>query len=145
VRRTPRFSIARSGKAGGMTPLRCTALAALALLPAATVAVAQSTAAAPRQAATRSAQLTADPTAVQPGETVTLEGTGFPRNAHVALLAGPPHADPARIGGAQTGRRGRFVATIRIRTRSSAGAYVARACVDSCRVSASARFRIVTP
>jgi hypothetical protein len=131
VRRTATFSNFRSGKAGGMTPLRCTALAALVLLPAAAVAAA------------RTPQLTADPTAVQPGETLTLEGRGFPPNAHVALLAGPPSAEAQRIGGAQTGRRGRFTATIRIRTHSSAGAFVALACFDGCRVKASARFRIV--
>jgi hypothetical protein len=127
-----------------MTPLRCTALAALALLPAATVAVAQPSAPSP-QAAARTPQLSADPTAVQPGGSLTLEGRGFPPNVHVALLAGPPGSDAERIGGAQTGRRGRFVATIRIRARSSAGAFVALACFDACRVKASTRFRIVAP
>jgi hypothetical protein len=120
-----------------MTPLRCTALAALALFSAATVAIAQPSAGTP--------QLTVEPATVQPGESVTLRGRGFPRNAHIALLAGRPDADGERIGGAQTGRRGRFVATIRIRSRSSAGVLVALACFDACRVKASARFRIVAP
>ncbi|HEX7291495.1 MAG TPA: hypothetical protein VF250_10255 [Conexibacter sp.] len=128
-----------------MTPLHCTALAALLLLPAATVAVAQPNDAPRVQVAERTPQLTADATAVQPGETLTLVGHGFPRNAHLALLAGPPKADAERIGGAQTGRRGSFTATIRIRARSSPGALVARACFDGCRVKASARFRIVAP
>jgi hypothetical protein len=128
-----------------MTPLRCTALAALALLPAATVAVAQP-ASAPRSHATeRTPQVTADPTTVRPGETLTLTGRGFPRNAHLVLLAGPPQEETDRIGGAQTGRRGRFVARIRIRARSSAGAFVGSACFDACRVKASVRFRIVAP
>lgn len=134
------FSILRSGKAGGMTPLRCTFLAALALLPATAVAVAQ-----PASPAARTPQITLTPTAVEPGETLTLEGRGFPRNAHIALFAGRPNAEAERIGGAQTGRRGRFTATIRIRASSSAGALVARACFDACRVKASARFRIVMP
>lgn len=129
-----------------MTPLRCTALAALALLPVATATVAVAKPASPASdAAARTPQLTAEPTAVKPGETVTLEGRGFPRDVHVALLAGPPGGEATRIGGARTGRRGRFVATVRIRTRSSAGAFVARACFDACSVHASARFRIVTP
>jgi hypothetical protein len=128
-----------------MTPLRCTALAAVALLPATTVALAQPASAPSSHAAERTPQLTADTTTVKPGETLTLTGRDFPRNAHLALLAGPPKADAQRIGGAQTGSRGSFVAKIRIRARSSAGAFVARACFDGCRVKASARFRIVTP
>jgi hypothetical protein len=127
-----------------MTPLRCTALAALVLLPAAAVAGARP-AAPPAHAVARTPQLTADPTTVRPGETLTLEGRGFPRNVHLALMAGPPGAEAERIGGAQTGRRGRFVATIRIRKPASAGALVALACFDGCRVKASARFRIVAP
>jgi len=128
-----------------MTPLRRTGLVALALLPAASVAVAQPSAAPLSQVAERTPQLTADTTAVKPGETLTLTGRGFPRNARLALLAGPPSGDTQRIGGAQTGRRGVFTAKIRIRARSSAGAFVAQACFDGCRVKASARFRIVTP
>jgi hypothetical protein len=93
----------------------------------------------------RTPQLTAAPTAVQAGDTLTLQGTGFPRNVHVTLLAGPPNAEATRIGGASTGRRGRFTATIHIRPHSSAGAFVALACHDACRVKASARFRIVAP
>ena len=108
-------------------------LALLLALPA--TAVAATSPAAP--------QLTADPSAVQAGTTLTLTGTGFPRNAHVTLLAGPPDAEATRIGGATTGRRGRFTATIRIRPHSSTGAFVASACHDSCQVKATARFRIV--
>jgi hypothetical protein len=128
-----------------MTPLRCTALAALVLLPAATVATARPATPPARAAAAHAPELTAEPAAVQPGETLTLEGRGFPRNAHLALLAGPPGTEGERIGGAQTGRRGRFVATIRIRKPASAGTFVALACFDACRVKASARFRIVAP
>jgi hypothetical protein len=82
---------------------------------------------------------------VKPGETLRLTGRGFPRNAHLALMAGPPNGEATRIGGAQTGRRGSFTAKILIRARSSAGAFVALACFDGCGVKASARFRIVTP
>jgi hypothetical protein len=127
-----------------MIPLRCTALAALALLPAATIAMAQPAAPPRIQAAERTPELMADSATVKPGETLTLTGRGFPRNAHLALRAGPPDAEPQRIGGAQTGRRGNFVAKIRIRARSSAGAVVTLACFDGCRVKASVRFRIVT-
>jgi len=128
-----------------MTPLRCTALAALALLPAATVALAQAASAPQSHAVERTPQLTAGQAAVKPGETLTLKGRGFPRNAHLALMAGPPDREAERIGGAQTGRRGSFTAKIRIRARSSAGAFVALACFEGCGVKASARFRIVTP
>jgi hypothetical protein len=124
--------------------MRCTALVALVLLPAAAAVAAQPTAPAV-QAVERAPTLTVAPTAVQAGGSVTLTGTGFPRNVHVSLMAGPPHAEAARIGGASTGRRGRFVATIRIRPRSSARTLVAVACHDACRVKATARFRIVAP
>ena len=127
-----------------MTALtRWTGLAALLLVPA--VATAAARPPAPEHAAARAPQLVADPTAVQSGGTVTLQGSGFPRNAHVTLLAGPPRGEATRIGGASTGQRGRFVATIHIRPRSKAGPLVALACFDSCRVKASARFRIVAP
>jgi hypothetical protein len=128
-----------------MTPLRCTALAALALLPAATIAVAQSTAAPRSEAAAGTPQLTADAATVKPGETLTLKGRGFPSNARLALLAGPRSGDAKRIGSAQTGRRGTFTAKVRIRKDSSAAAMIARACFDACNVQAGTRFRIVTP
>jgi hypothetical protein len=112
--------------------------------PAVTVAAARPAASAPPPAA-RTPQLTADPTAAHAGATLTLQGKGFPRNVHVTLLAGPPGAKATPMGGASTGRRGRFTATIHIRPHSSAGALVALACEDACRVKASARFRIVAP
>jgi hypothetical protein len=124
-----------------MTPMRCTALVALALAPATAAAASSSAGKAPARTPT----LTADQVAVQAGETVTLEGSGFPRNAHITLLAGPPHGTTSRIGGAETGRRGHFVATIHIRPHSSAGTFVVRACQDECRVKATARFRVVAP
>ncbi|HET6448616.1 MAG TPA: hypothetical protein VFG31_05855 [Conexibacter sp.] len=118
-------------------PLRSTILAALVLAPATAVAASSG------QLAARTPQLTADPVAVQPGGTLTLEGSGFPGNVHVALMAKPPHGATTRIGGAETGRHGHFLATIHIRPQSSAGAFVALACHDDCRLKASARFRIV--
>ena len=136
------FHAVESGKAHRMTPiLRSTALVALVLLPSAAVAAARPAA----HARARTPQLTADPVTVHAGETLTLQGSGFPRDVHVALLAGPPHAEATRIGGANTGRRGRFVATIHIRPSSAAGAFVAQACIDGCRVKATVRFRIVAP
>src|SRR5690349_15055342 len=116
-----------------MTPLRCAALTALALVPVATTAVAQS-AAAPSHVAERAPTLTVDPPAVNPGDTLTLTGRGFPRDAQLVLLAGKPGTEGKRIGSAHTGRRGTFTATIRIRANSSAAAMVARACFDACRV-----------
>ena len=113
----------------------------LLTLPAAAVAAARPPASSPQ--ATRAPQLSADPATVSAGDTLTLHGTGFPRNAHMTLLAGPPRADATRIGGASTGSRGRFTATIRIRPHSSAGSFVALACHDACSVKASARFRIL--
>jgi hypothetical protein len=97
------------------------------------------------QLAAQPPQLSATPAAVAPGTTLTLVGRGFPRNAHVTLLAGPPGGDRTRIGGADTGLRGRFTATIHIRPHAAAGRFVALACHAACSVRASARFRIVAP
>lgn len=96
-------------------------------------------------AAASGPSLTAEPQATAPGDTLVLRGRGFPRNAQIELLAGPPGGDAQRIGGAQTGRRGVFTARIRIRPRSDAGRFVALACHDACRVKASARFSILAP
>jgi hypothetical protein len=120
--------------------MRHTALISLLLLSTAGLATAGAA-----QAPTSGPQLTAAPAAVEAGETVTLEGRGFPRNVHVALIAKPPHGEAIRIGGALTGLRGRFTATIHIRPRSAPRALVAFACVDACRVKATAQFRIVAP
>ena len=88
-------------------------------------------------------RLVASPTAVRPGASLRLRGTGFPADARLALLVGPPHARASRIGSAVTGSTGSFVATIRIRARAAPGALVALACHDACRVKATARFRNV--
>jgi hypothetical protein len=88
-------------------------------------------------------QLTAKPVAAAPGQAVVLRGTGFPRNAPIELLAGPPRSEARSIGSARTGRRGGFVATIRIRSQADPGRLVALACHDACRVKAAVRFRIV--
>ena len=122
-----------------MRPRR-TALAALLLLPVLGLAPARG--ARPPEAVP---QLAADPVAVEPGATLSLEGRGFPPNTHIALLARPAHGEAVHIGGANSGRRGRFTATIHIRRHSDAGAFVALACVDACRVKARAAFRIVVP
>jgi len=118
------------------------ALAALAILALGAGAPA---AAALRSGASTAAMphLTAAAAAVRPGATFTLRGSGFPAAARLTLLAGPPHGRKSPIGSARTGRNGDFVATIRVRARAAAGAFVALACRDACRVRASARFRII--
>jgi hypothetical protein len=130
------------------TSLRRIALVLLVLLLGAVAFATVGDARPARRAAhvvVRAPQLTADPGAVQPGATLTLVGRGFPRNVHVALLAGPSQDEAIRVGGARTGLRGRFSATIHIRPHSRAGHLVALACHDGCRVKASAPFRIVAP
>jgi hypothetical protein len=124
--------------------MRRAALIPLLLLTASAVTATAVARPAPQSAA-QTPQLSVDPDAVTAGTAVTLQGQGFPRNAHVALLAGPPHEDAIRIGGATTGRAGRFTATVHIRPRSAPGPLVALACSDGCRVKASVRFRIVAP
>jgi hypothetical protein len=90
-------------------------------------------------------RLTTEPAAVAPGEALLLRGQGFPKRAQITLFATPPHGESIRIGSAQTGRKGGFSASIRIRVPSDPNRYVVRACHDSCRVAASAQFRIVAP
>ncbi len=90
-------------------------------------------------------QLTAEPAVAEPGAAVVLSGRGFPRNASIELLAGPPRSEAQTIGSARTGRRGAFTATIRIRPQADPGRLVALACYDACRVKAAVRFRIVVP
>jgi hypothetical protein len=110
-------------------------LALVLLVPAGDVAASRAGAHVP--------QLTAEPSAVAAGSRLTLVGRGFPRNVHIALMAGPPQSEATRIGGATTGLRGRFSATIHIRPQASAGRFVALACHDGCRIKASTTFRIV--
>jgi hypothetical protein len=125
--------------------MRRAALIPLLLAVTALVAAVAVAREAPAPHAGHAPRLTASSRAVEPGSSLRLEGRGFPRHARIALLAGPPRGDARRIGGAHTGRRGRFVATIRIRAHADAARFVARACLDRCRVEASARFRIVAP
>jgi hypothetical protein len=116
------------------------------LLSTTAVAAVQPALARAPDAAARVATLTADRAVVPPGGALTLRGRGFPRNAHVALLARRQHGTAAtRVGGANTGRNGSFSATIHVRPRSSAGRFVLLACHDRCSVQASAAFRIVAP
>lgn len=116
-------------------------LRGLIVVPILLLAVASAEGAPP--AAVPVPQLTAEPQTATPGSSLVLHGRGFPRNARIALLAGPPGAEAERVGGAQTGRRGIFSATIRIRANADAGRFVALACYDACRVKASTAFRIV--
>jgi hypothetical protein len=121
-------------------------LLSLLLLSALALLVAAGDVAASRDgadAAARVPQLTAEPSAVAAGSTLTLLGRGFPRNVHIALMAGPPQSEATRIGGATTGLRGRFSATIHIRPQASPGRFVAFACHDGCRIKATTTFRIV--
>ncbi|HZV72792.1 MAG TPA: hypothetical protein VFF79_03665 [Conexibacter sp.] len=121
---------------------RCTVLIALVLLSAVAGARPAPAVAPSAGAIATVPQLTAEPVAVRPGDALTLTGSGFPRNVHIALFAGPSDGRTTRIGGARTGRRGSFNATIHIRPGSAAGRFVAFACHDGCRVRASVRFRI---
>ncbi len=114
-------------------------------LVVAAVAIAGPVGAARPQRPPAGPQLTVEPAAVAPGQAVVLRGTGFPRSAAIDLLAGPPQSEARSIGSARTGRRGAFVATIRIRSQADPARLVALACWDGCRVKASARFRIVAP
>lgn len=93
----------------------------------------------------RTPALLARPRAAAPGESIMLFGSGFAPLARIVLLAGTPDGVPTRIGAAKTDRDGRFRAPIRIAARVVPGRYVAFACRHSCRVRASAGFRVLEP
>lgn len=82
---------------------------------------------------------------ILPGGTLVLHGTGFPQSAHVTLRAARPDGDANRIGSADTGRRGGFVARVKINANVPPGRYVATACHDRCRVKATTTFRVLRP
>ena len=91
------------------------------------------------------AVLTTEDAHITAGETLVVRGSGFPRNAHIALRAGRDGRKTARIGGAETGRRGSFVAEIRIEDDAVRGDYVAIACQDRCRIKATLLFHVRRP
>lgn len=76
------------------------------------------------------------------GETLVVRGHGFPRDAHIVLRAGRDGRKTERIGDAETGRRGSFVAKIHIEADAVRGAYVAMACHDRCRIKATLLFHV---
>ncbi len=119
------------------------ALSATALVAVAVGAVAVTAPAQPSHAA--GATLAAEDARVPAGKVLVVRGRGFPHDAHVALRAGRAGGETARIGGAHTGRRGSFVAEIRIDPDAPAGRYVAVACHDHCRVKAAVPFRVQRP
>ena len=90
-------------------------------------------------------RLHATPGRVAQGTTVVLHGRGFPANAHIVLRATLPGGRSKRIGEAQTGLRGGFVAPVAIDRDAAPGAYIAAACHDRCHVKATATFRVLRP
>lgn len=89
--------------------------------------------------------LTAKDSHITAGETLVVRGQGFPRDSHIALRAGRDGRKTDRIGGAETGRRGSFVAEIRIEADAVRGDYVAIACHDRCRMKATLLFHVRRP
>lgn len=87
--------------------------------------------------------LTVRPRAARRGGRVVFYGEGFRPLVRVVLLAGPPASEAVKIGNAKTDEDGEFVAPIAIERRVRAGRYVALACRESCRVKASAIFRVL--
>lgn len=89
--------------------------------------------------------LLTDDARVTAGEALVVRGRGFPKNAHISLRAGRDGKGTSRIGSAETGRRGAFVARVRIDEDAHAGRYVAMACHDHCKVKATLHFHVQQP
>jgi hypothetical protein len=83
------------------------------------------------------------PTAVAPGDTITVSGRNWPKRVSVQLLVGPPRSEADAVATVRTTSRGTFRRTIRIASTAELGRYVLLACRRSCRVKAQASLRIV--
>ena len=83
-----------------------------------------------------------EPTIVRAGSVITAIGRGWPRDAGVELLIGPPYSEAYHVNWARTTHAGTFRKRIRISSRTKAGRWVLLACRRSCRVKASASFRV---
>ena len=114
------------------TTIICSGLAFLALALAAGV----------QAAAGSHPTLRAAPAVVERGSALTLSGSGWPAGSAVRLLAGPlrSEAEPIRTVRAANGS---FRAVLPIAAAATPGSYLFLACLDACRVKATAAVTIV--
>lgn len=117
-------------------------IAALVLTAALVGPAWASSSSSPAPARTAAVQVRIEPTTVRAGGVITAIGRGWPRDAGVELLIGPPYSEAYHVNWARTTRAGTFRKRIRISSRTAAGRWVLLACRRSCRVKASASFRV---
>ena len=101
-----------------------------------------SSSSAPAPARAAAVHVRVDPASVPAGSVITAIGRGWPRDAGVELLIGPPASEAYHVNWARTTHAGTFRKRIRISSRTAAGRWVLLACRRSCRVKASASFRV---
>jgi len=82
------------------------------------------------------------PTVVHAGHVITVTGRGWPRNAGVELLIGPPYSEASHITWARTTHAGTFSKRIRIGSHTKAGRWVLLGCRRACRIKAAANYRV---
>ncbi len=82
------------------------------------------------------------PAAVRAGHVITVTGRGWPRNAGVELLIGPPRSEASHGAWARTTSAGTFSKRVRLWSRMKAGRWVLLGCRRACRIKAAASFRV---
>ena len=114
------------------------------LLAAATSALvlAAPAVAGPVPASTAGVSVRVAPATVHAGHVITVTGRGWPRNAGVELLIGPPYREASHITWARTTSSGTFTKRVRIWSRMKAGRWVLLGCRRACRIKAAASFRV---
>jgi len=89
------------------------------------------------------AKLRLTPTMAQPGATITVKGSGFARNVKLTLDVGRPNSRPTvHWTTLKTNAVGGFRYAKTISRAALPGEYVVRACQRSCRVKATASYRV---
>ena len=82
------------------------------------------------------------PLIVARGDTITVTGRGWARNAIVDLLIGPPQSEASPVGRARTTSAGTFRRRLRIVRTTMPGRWVLLGCRRDCRVKAVKSFRV---
>jgi hypothetical protein len=82
------------------------------------------------------------PSAAPAGGTVTVRGVRWTPGATVTLLIGPPRSEADPVARVRARADGTFRRRLRLARRLRPGPYVLLGCRRSCRIKASARFRI---
>ncbi|MCU0258335.1 MAG: hypothetical protein MUF56_04845 [Solirubrobacteraceae bacterium] len=99
----------------------------------------------PAPAAAARPTVAVSPTTVVRGGSVLVTGRRWAPRATVQLLIGPPRSEADPVATVRTTSAGTFRRRLPIAAGARTGRFVLLACRRSCRIKASASFRIVAP